>query len=152
MPFSVDSFKQARLKPHSSGSLVTFWQFWGPLWDPKIDQKLILGPKKGARKRFFIDFSSDDRFSHFRAWIFINFGWKFDQKIDACFQNRALFFQPGDPLNLCTGAVFWALFTFFVFLKFVTKLTKKHGKIGIQEKHRKMRPMGSQNWPKMAPN
>ena len=115
MPFSVDSFKQARLKPHSSGSLVTFWQFGGPLWDPKIDQKLILGPKKGARKRFFIDFSSDDRFSHFRAWIFINFGWKFDQKIDACFQNRALFFQPGDPLNLCTGAVFWALFTFFVF-------------------------------------
>ena len=152
MPFSVDSFKQARLKPHSSGSPVTFWQFWGPLWDPKIDQKLILGPKKGARNRFCIDFSSDDRFSHFRAWIFINFGWKFDQKIDACFQNRALFFQPGDPLNLCTGAVFSVLLAFFIFLKFVKTWSKTQNKFGIIKKHRKMKPRGSPDGPKMAQN
>ena len=65
-----------RWLPRPFGSMMGthFYQFLGPLWDPKIDQNLILGPKKGARKLFVIDFSSDNRFSHFRAWIFINFG------------------------------------------------------------------------------
>ena len=83
-----------------------FGGFLGPLGVPKIDQKSILGPKRGARKRFFIDFSREQRFSHFWAWFFIDFWWFFDQKIDAFFQSRAQFFQHGDGLNLCTGAVF----------------------------------------------
>ena len=41
--------------------------FLGPLRVPKIDQKSILGPKRGARKRFFIAFSREQRFSHFWA-------------------------------------------------------------------------------------
>ena len=47
--------------------------FLGPLGVPKIDQKLILGPKRGARKRFVIDFSREQRFSHFWAKFSIDF-------------------------------------------------------------------------------
>ena len=46
----------------------------------------------------------------------------------------------------------WALFTFFIFLKFTKKLTKRWSKIGIPKKHRKSGPGGSQNGPKMAQN
>ena len=44
-----------------------FGRLWGPLRDPKVNQTSILGPKRDARKRFFIDFSREQRFSHFWA-------------------------------------------------------------------------------------
>ena len=132
--------------------LTSLGWFLGPLEVPKIDQKSILGPKRGARKRFFIDFSREQRFSYFWAWFVIDFWWFFDQKIDAFFQSRAQFFQHGDGLNLCTGAVFSALVAFFVFLKIVKTWPKKHNKTGISEKHRKMMPRWSPDGPKMAQN
>ena len=45
----------------------------GPGRDPKIHQKSILGPKRAARKRFFIDFSRAHRFSNFQAQFLVNF-------------------------------------------------------------------------------
>ena len=52
-----------------SGSMMvtSLGGFLGPLGVPKIDQKSILGPKRGARNRFFIDCSREQRFYNFRA-------------------------------------------------------------------------------------
>ena len=54
-------------------ALATFCIFLGPGRTPEIDQKSILGPKRDARKRCFIDFCHGKRFSHFWARFLIDF-------------------------------------------------------------------------------
>ena len=74
----------------------------GPQNQPKIDP----WPQKGRQEAIFYRFLSRTAFVSLLGLIFHRFFVIFDQKIDAFFQRRAQFFQHGDGLNLCTGAVF----------------------------------------------
>ena len=50
-----------------NSTFAYFGRLWGPLRDPKVNQKSILGPKRDARKRFLIKISHEKRFRHFWA-------------------------------------------------------------------------------------
>ena len=77
---------QSSCQEGASSMMVTpLGWFLGPLGVPKIDQKSILGPKRGARKRFFIDFSREKRFSHFWAWFFHQYLMNIGEQLNAIF-------------------------------------------------------------------
>ena len=118
-----------RWLPRSIKSMfpAPFSLFPGPLWSPKIDQQSTLGAKSGARKRCFVDFCCENRFSDFRDCFFIDSHGNSYARIDAFLQGCAGFVQLDERVNLCTGAVFWAIFT-IIFLEFVKDKPEKQGK------------------------
>ena len=84
---------------------------------------------KGAADHFFIVFLS----------IFVK---KINVFLHVFFERRLCFSQPGEPLNLCTGIVFSAFFTFFIFLFFQEKTVKNPSQKASPEKQVKISSPG----------
>ena len=88
----------------------------GPSRVSKIDQKSILGPKRGARNRFFIDFSREHGFYRFRAWFFINFLLKLQSKNQRIFSKLRAFFSTRrlpKSMHRCSVLSTFCIFHFF---------------------------------------
>ena len=120
--------------PDAPKNSSRFLAILDPIRAPQNDQKSILGQKKAPGCVFLAFFGA-----HI---VFLVFGLDFssicDEKVmkkqrkyEHFFKSCAGFFQPGEPLKPCTGAVFRALLTFFVFPNFVEEVSKKHRKTGI---------------------
>ena len=124
--------------------------FLGPLGVPKIDQKSILGPKRGARKRFFIDFSREQRLSHFWAWFFHRFLMIFWSKNRCIFPKpRAIFSTWRWPKSMHRRSVLSTFYLFFYFFEICENMTQKTKHNRWSKKTSKNR---SQGVPEFTPN
>ena len=98
-----------------------FSSFLGPGRDKKIDQNRPCGqkgvPKDGAKSDFYAFAVIFRFFLPFEAKI----RPKINEKLNVFFRCCVCFFQTRESQILCTGAVFWAVFTFSIFAIFYKK-------------------------------
>ena len=116
-----------------------FWLIFGTRPGPENRPKSALWPKRRPQRRcqkrflclccFFFRF-----FLPFEAKI----RPKINEKLKVLFRFCVRFFQTRESQILCTGAVFWAVFTFLVFAIFCQKWPKERAKKACHKKTQKM--------------
>ena len=104
--------------------------------------------KIGSPENDFYRFLCFCSFSRFFGSILARFLRKKQWNLYVVFSVLLAFLQHGEGPNSCTGAVFWAVFTFFIFWENCKKTQKTRSKNVRPEKLLKMKPRGSQNSPK----
>ena len=124
-----------------------FGSIFGPGREPKIDPKRDLWRKMRSPEPVFYRFFSFSCF--FRLFHGIlsqkcsKNQWNFERVFSSC---ARFFFQTSKSQILCTGAVFWAVFTFSFFFQKIAKIFEKNRwKRWSQKNDQKWPPGGSQN-------
>ena len=120
--------------------------FWSSFWvdlgtgrDQKIDQNRPCGQKGVPKDSVRCDFCARAAFFSFSPPIWAKNVTKINEILNVFFRPARVFFQTGKSQILCTGAVFWAVFTFSFLSKNCKNLRKKSMK--------KVKP---EKWPKMT--
>ena len=113
--------------------------FLDPAGSPKSTQNATFGGKWGHRNGCFIDFSAFPVFSGFFMGFWAKNVAKINEILNVFFRPARVFFQTGKSQILCTGAVFWAAFTFNFFQKKMQKSSKKS-----------MKRVKPEKWPQMT--
>ena len=135
--------------PDDPGSIEDFQPFLDPIWDLKIYQQFILGPKRGAGRRCFIDFGRGCCCSFLCGSICHRFVMKKTvDKIGVSFRGCARFFGLADPWGRARAQCF--KHSIFHVSAFRGKIVKRRSETGIPKQHRKTRLRGSQTLLKMA--